>query len=281
MIAASPRAVGAGTPEQRRRWVVAAATAGLVLSSQGALRTSETSAVPADVRAAVQADPSLAPYLLPEHTPSYAASPGAGEVASPLGVGNDLPRAAGPAPHEEVADLGALPDGPIELATAGDVAIVAEGSRVELVGFHESSSGSAIDMQPAAHDGTVHEDAIIDLPTRHRAGSPTSAIDVAVAPGADVIAPVTGEVVAVSTYALYGSTEDVVVEIRPDADPSITVSITHVVDPSVAAGDRVEAGVTAIAAEGRQLPFDSQIDRFTTAHRGQAAPHLHIEMRRG
>lgn len=69
------------------------------------------------------------------------------------------------------------------------------------------------------------------------------------------------------------------IRIRPEADPDVVVSVVHVADPSIGEGDRVTAGATAIAGEARQLPFDSQIDRFTTAHRGQAAPHIHVELR--
>jgi hypothetical protein len=46
----------------------------------------------------------------------------------------------------------------------------------------------------------------------------------------------------------------------------------------VAVGDRVEAVATTIAAGARQLPFDSQVDRVTAAHRGAPAPHVHVEL---
>jgi murein DD-endopeptidase MepM/ murein hydrolase activator NlpD len=158
------------------------------------------------------------------------------------------------------------------------------------VSFHESSSSSALPFEsshavvsanPAVESDAPEEDApVIVLPTRHRPGAPTSAIDLAMTPGEQVVAPVSGQVVAVDDFSLYGRTPDVIVKIRSSEDPNVILRALHLVDPLVEVGDTVEAGVTPIAAEARQLPFESQMDRFTAAHRGQAAPHVHFEMHR-
>lgn len=223
---------------------------------------------PADAAGAARGGPPLAPTAV-------LARPGDREAAPTVDGGSD-----------GVADLGALPDGTAEIARVGDVTIVTEGAHVELVGFHEASSPDALALEPIGPLATVSADGseeggpVIALPTRHRGTDPTSAVDIAVRPGAEVVAPLSGEVIDVSEFALYGRTTDVTVRIRPDDDPDLIVSVVHVVDPLVAAGDRIEAGSTPLAAEARQLPFDSQIDRFTTAHRGQPAPHVHIEAHR-
>lgn len=198
--------------------------------------------------------------------------------ASPPGVATAVARPAAAV----AAGEGALPDGEVELARFGDVEIVTEGSRVELVGFHESSAADALELDPShsevGADEASGDEPVVILPTRRRAGAPTSAVDLAMKPGEAVPAPLSGEVIAVDDYLLYGSTADVVIKIRSDADPSIVATVVHVVDPEVETGDRVVAGTTPVAGEARQLPFESQIDRFTAEHRGEAAPHVHIEL---
>jgi hypothetical protein len=184
---------------------------------------------------------------------------------------------------------GALPDGVVELARHDGVVVATEGAHVELVGFHESSSGAALPMDPVGPDVSAHpvaaaaapadEGPVIVLPPRGRAGAATSAIDLSVTAGEPVVAPITGEVEEVAEYALYGTTRDQLVRIRSSEDPTVVAHVHHVDDASVAVGDTVEAGTSVIAGRARQLPFESQIDRFTAAHRGEATPHVHIELR--
>lgn len=189
----------------------------------------------------------------------------------------------------EGAGTGALPDGVVELARHEDVVVATEGAHVELVGFHESSTGAALPLDPVGPDVSAHpvaaaaapadEGPVVVLPSRGRAGGATSAIDLSVTAGQPVVAPITGEVEEVAEYALYGTSRDELVRIRSSEDPSVVAHVHHVDGASVTVGDAVEAGATVIAAEARQLPFESQVDRFTAAHRGEAAPHVHIELR--
>jgi murein DD-endopeptidase MepM/ murein hydrolase activator NlpD len=278
-LAISPRTLRELAPAEHRRWMVAAAVTGAMLSS----------------------DPMLRADRILEQLPSswsaededHSRTSTSGRTASTAVAATTVAARSGAGDDEELDDDGdgALPDGTVELARAGAVRIVAEGSTVELVGFHESSSTAALRMTPAhpvvsEHAGVTadapgDDGPVVVLPTRGRAGAPTSAIDLAVAPGVAVPAPVTGEVVEVADFALYGRTRDVLVRIRADDDRSVVVTAMHLVDPLVAVGDRVEGGVTPIAASARQLPFDSQIDRFTAAYRGQAGPHVHLEVREG
>lgn len=274
-LAVSPRVLRDLPGDQRRRWVVAAAATGVMLTSQGVAREDvDLTELPEGVREAIDRDASSSSFFGGPDQPLALGAPRPG-VATAVGA---RPVAAA----EEPQGTGALPDGEVEIARFGDVEIVTEGSRVELVGFHESSSAGALELDPAHPevnaDAAGGDDPVVVLPTRGRAGAPTSAVDLAMTPGETVPAPVSGEVIAVDDYRLYGSTSDVVIKIRSDADPSILVTVVHVVDPRVEAGDQVEAGTTPIAAEARQLPFESQIDRFTTEHRGAAAPHVHIEL---
>lgn len=68
-----------------------------------------------------------------------------------------------------------------------------------------------------------------------------------------------------------------VVEVRfHQAHPRKRVVVLHTVSPRVEPGDRVRAGRTVIASRSRELPFGSQIDRYS----GRRLPHVHIEVRR-
>lgn len=112
------------------------------------------------------------------------------------------------------------------------------------------------------------------LASRGRGTSPTSAVDVALHAGENVLAPLDGTVVNVAPYSLYGETRDVTVAIRSTSDPSLAVHLFHLEGPMVEEGQEVTAGVTPLATV-RELPFASQIDRTTKDGR----PHVHLEVR--
>lgn len=299
-MAGSARAVAEAPPEQRRRWLLAAAATGVMLT--GPTVVGKAAELPAgwgdDARAQLPYAAFVGAWHEPDVTTLVAPRPTVDRPLlsnAPLAAAAEAARttAAGTAEEETAeavtADLGALPDGVAELARHGDIVIVAEGAHVELVGFHESSSPAALELTSVHPIVSAHPQVAADvpdddrpvvvLPPRHRAGGPTSAIDLAVAPGSPVAAPISGEVVQVADYALYGSTRDLLVQIRSDEDPDVVAHVHHLVGAQVAVGDRVEAGVTHLAEEARALPFESQVDRYTTAHRGEATPHVHIELR--
>lgn len=158
---------------------------------------------------------------------------------------------------------------------------------VRAVGFHESGDRRALPMHPmgiprmngnlprvpSAPVGDGFEYLI--LPTRGRWNSATSAVDISIPHNTLFTSPVTGTVVDVQTYALYGSVPDNMVMIRPDSRPDLTVVIMHLNGVRVTSGQRVTAGQDVIALTARQLPFASQIDRFAGSR-----PHAHIEVRR-
>ena len=100
-----------------------------------------------------------------------------------------------------------------------------------------------------------------------------SSVDVAVKEGTPVKSPVSGKVVAVEPYQLYGRYDDVQIDILPKGNPRIKISIVHLNRPTVAVGQRVEAGVTMLAVP-RRLPVNSQIDQYL----GQITDHIHIQI---
>lgn len=194
------------------------------------------------------------------------------------------------APAEGPAD--AWHDDP--LAVFQGVEIIRPAEDVRLVGFHEAASAGAVPLtsrQPLeeAHGREAvpadpsQDDArdvtTLVLPTRGRAQPSSSAVDIAVDADETVAAPVSGTVLTVDPYLLYGEVPDTRIVIRPHDRPDLRVVILHVSDASVVPGDVVEAGETQLAGRPTPLPFESQVDRFTAARTGTATPHVHVEVR--
>jgi hypothetical protein len=102
-------------------------------------------------------------------------------------------------------------------------------------------------------------------------------VDVALSADALVVAPVTGQVVEVLEYALYGKIRDWRIVIESADRPDLHVVLVHLDDPRVAAGDTVTAGETPLAVV-RQLPFTSHVDYVTDEPH---PPHTHIEVKPG
>lgn len=211
--------------------------------------------------------------------------------SGPVSAANDRP--ALPAQDDPHATVSPSPDDeqPLRIASVDGLDLYLPADGALLVAFHEGSSGAA-ELAPeiptrAVHNSssssevTTHDgplDAMV-LPSRKRAASASSAVDVVLPPSLMVLAPVTGEVVEVREYALYGEQPDVRIEIAPDDHPSLRVVLLHVEGPQVAAGYRVEAGLTPLAANARELDVDSQVDRFTVrSWREAPRPHVHIEV---
>ncbi|GAB4277260.1 MAG: hypothetical protein Kow0056_08560 [Coriobacteriia bacterium] len=81
-----------------------------------------------------------------------------------------------------------------------------------------------------------------------RTGPPDTAVDVGALPGTEVRSPVSGKVIAVRPYDLYGSVQDFEIHIQPDGWPEVDVVLIHVTDVLVSEGETVVGGVTRIAS---------------------------------
>lgn len=214
------------------------------------------------------------------------------------------------------AALAAMPEGSFDIGVGGGLAtstgtpvervgLIAVLEGVELVnpapeatviGFHEAAGPGPLALTPAYvlddHNadrpkprpvGTVPGDdelELIVLPSRGRPAEATTAIDVAVPEGERVVSPVTGTVLSVDRYMLYGQHEDHIIRIAPDGRPDLAVKLVHLVGPEIAVGERVQAGRTTVATGAKLLPFSSQIDRFTEERGLGAGPHVHLEVER-
>jgi hypothetical protein len=113
------------------------------------------------------------------------------------------------------------------------------------------------------------------MSSRGRAHPATSAVDIVVARGQQVYVPVSGTVVEIKPYRLYGTYRDLRVAIRPTDAPTLQVVMIHLEKVSLEVGDTVVASVTPLGI-ARVFPFRSQVDDYVTGGR----PHVHLEVKR-
>lgn len=194
----------------------------------------------------------------------------------------------------------AAPGTPVErdvlIAVLEGVELVNPVPAATVLGFHEAAGPGPLSLTPAyvledhnadrprprplgavpSHDAPD----LIVLPSRGRPAEATTALDVAVPEGEPVVSPVTGTVLSVDRYMLYGRHGDHIIRITPDGRPDLAVKLVHLVGPEVDVGERVEAGRTPLTAGAKLLPFSSQIDRFTEERGLGVGPHVHLEVER-
>ena len=153
---------------------------------------------------------------------------------------------------------------------AGDVTLNYPTPLVERVGFHESKLAGArlLEVLPTAGETA-------DLPSRERQTPARTAADILSDPDREVRAPVTGYVKRGGTYTLYCKYTDSFLVIEPDAHPGWEVKLLHINGLMVRAGQRVEAGVTPVAAHPTRLPFASQVEDISAK---PVWPHVHLEV---
>ncbi len=175
------------------------------------------------------------------------------------------------------------------MAHVGQLQLLLPSLEVVLVGFHEASFQDAVGLGPI---GTLIDNQnttkFVDdqvgrgetdfhiLASRGRYQGATTAVDVVLAPGINVLSPVTGTVTDVRKYQLYGRYEDTRIEIQPDDAPELRIVLIHVRGVDIRTGDRVVGGETILAEEANVFPFSSQVDRYTEPDR---YGHVHIEVK--
>ena len=110
---------------------------------------------------------------------------------------------------------------------------------------------------------------------RARPGKPDTAADVGAKPGTTVISPVTGTVVKIKSYKLYGKWPDYEMHIQPDCLDNIDIVMIHLTEPSVKVGARVTAGVTPVA-HVRKLSdkFTDQLEQYVK----DGGDHVHLQV---
>jgi murein DD-endopeptidase MepM/ murein hydrolase activator NlpD len=165
------------------------------------------------------------------------------------------------------------------------------------IGFHQAAYAWALRMktplktatlsQAGNHRGTSREtstqptgrDAVLVGKVvrmwRPRPGSPDTAVDVGAKPGTAVISPVTGTVVKIKSYKLYGKWADYEMHILPDGYDNLDIVMIHMTDPEVKVGARVTAGITAVA-HVRKLS-DKFTDQLAQYVKG-GGDHVHLQV---
>lgn len=212
------------------------------------------------------AAPSAGSTTLVAPTTTVATSTTTTVTAAPSPTTTAAPAPATVAPAQRaVARTGFRP-----FAAAQGVVVHYPTDLVERVGFHQSNRLGARVMDPLPTIGDW-----LDLPSRERNTPDRGAADILAHPAGEVRAPVTGRVIRGGTYVLYCKYTDSFLVIEPDAHPGWEVKVLHISGLVARTGQRVEAGVTPIAAHPTQLPFDSQVDDFSAE---PSWPHVHVEV---
>lgn len=281
------RAVG-GAPAATRsprvpRWALVAALAALAaLAYLGAVAARQTDADA--VLAQLPAAPTRSPADLDEGPGTARGSVSARADRSARTAAAPAAGAA-PAAAPGAAPAGGQP-GTALFAEVDGLGLALPHSETVAVAFHEAARPEALELTPVgrlvANDNPTRYAPPQDsdgpayrvLSSRGRPRPATSAADLVVPGGASALAPVSGTVVEVRQYVLYGSLRDWRVAIAPHGRPDLHVVLIHLHRPALVAGDEVEAGRTPVGVV-RQLPFPSHVDYVTE----QPSPHLHLEVK--
>jgi murein DD-endopeptidase MepM/ murein hydrolase activator NlpD len=165
------------------------------------------------------------------------------------------------------------------------------------IGFHQASYPSALRMKTKLHDAKISVVAknrttgrdpkkqptqagawlngeVIRM-WRNRPGKPDTAADVGAKPGTTVLSPVTGTVVKIKSYKLYGKYPDYEVHIVPEGANGIDLVMIHMSDLSCEVGQSVLGGLTPIG-KVRKLSdkFHDQLSDYTKG----GGDHVHIQV---
>jgi hypothetical protein len=189
---------------------------------------------------------------------------------------------ASPAAPRLLAASGVLPGGPPKpqiVATSGSLQIqipVAQ-SAVTAIGYHRAPNG-ALSLEPAGRQGNAgilsrlwnrlagtEQNRLVWFQLSGSRGPGTSALDVGAAPGTDVYAPVDGTVVGITDFVLANRVHGARIDIRPQSEPSVVVSLTHLrPDPSLTVGSPVTKARSKIGVVLDLAAFERQaLARYT------------------
>jgi hypothetical protein len=178
---------------------------------------------------------------------------------------------------------------PIVVAMVGDLALklpVARGA-VTAIGYHASPGTDAL-----SPEGTQVNEGLLAR-FFHRlvgsgggglsyyelsggTGTDNGALDIGAAPGTEVYAPVDGRVVQIEPYIINGRPHGVRLDIRPETDATVIVSMTRIaVDPTLAIGDSLQAGVTPV---GTIIDLSKVEDQQLAHYTQDQGDHVTIEV---
>jgi hypothetical protein len=133
----------------------------------------------------------------------------------------------------------------------------------------------SVDDQPVGDEPLIAE--AVSTWRLDSVGPEMSSVDVGALAGTDVYAPVSGTVVKIKTYSLYGLIDDYEIHIQSPEHPELDIVMLHIEDLSVEVGDRVYGGGTRIAAV-RNIGdvIDNNLSNFTAS--GDPGNHCHVQV---
>ncbi len=127
-------------------------------------------------------------------------------------------------------------------------------------------------------DGTWADAEALHLYRSAETTAMDTSLDVGAKAGTTIYAPVTGTVVLVKKYKLYGYVPDVEIHIQPEGHPELDMVMIHQKDAQVKAGDEVVAGTTPVSSVrdiAKDLT-DVQLSFYTEGD--DPGNHSHIQM---
>lgn len=193
------------------------------------------------------------------------------------------PVASDPAPVSSLLPAG--PPSPQVLARQGSLELFVpiRLDRISAIAYHPVSGSRSFSLDPVGRQANAN---LFDSLWRHVFGDGgggvryyvsdggTDAVDVGARAGTDVYAPVNGQVVSLSPDVIDGDAVSygVTVAIQPTGNPSVVVSVSHVVldtttggQPTLQVGAQVEHGRTRIGTVAdTSAVLQSDVARYTS-----------------
>ena len=134
------------------------------------------------------------------------------------------------------------------------------------------STGRVASKQPTGNHFMTGE--VIRM-WRARPGKPDTAADVGAEPGTTILSPVTGRIVNIKPYLLYGRYPDFEVHIAPEGTDGIDVVMIHVKDITAHVGMQGVGGVTPVGKIRKfSDKFHDQLEEYTK----NGGDHVHIQV---
>jgi biotin carboxyl carrier protein len=104
---------------------------------------------------------------------------------------------------------------------------------------------------------------------------PTTSVLIGAQPDTPVTSPVSGVVVRVREYLLFGKYEDVQIDIRPEEMGGTLITLLFINDPAVTPGTRVEAGKTLL---GKVRRCPEEIGKILAEYTHDSGSHVHLQV---
>jgi murein DD-endopeptidase MepM/ murein hydrolase activator NlpD len=167
------------------------------------------------------------------------------------------------------------PDASIATAEGVELKLPVPREAITAIAFHPVDTPAALALHPEG--GEDYEIA----PRRDRPGPETAAVDVGAPAGTPVYAPVSGVVVSVAPYTVFGTTRGYEMAIAPTSVSGLVVRMTHLAAPGGVerprVGQAVRAGRTVV---GEVADFSDVAEQEIAQFTNDSGNHVHIEVLR-